>query len=122
MLSPIDKYYLDKMEPTRSCLEFLRQFILAADPGMEEKWRYGMPFFYYRGKMACYLWIDKKSLHPYLGIVEGKHIDHPGLVSGNRSRMKILMVDPYRDLPIKKINEILRKMIRHYKRFDLSHY
>ncbi len=74
-----------------------------------------MPFFYYRGKMACYLWIDKKTLHPYLGIVEGKQIKDPALVSGKRSRMKILMVDPHKNLPLVKIREILKKMIRYYK-------
>ncbi|MFI5156197.1 MAG: DUF1801 domain-containing protein [Chitinophagales bacterium] len=115
MLSPIDKYYLDKTEPFQSCLQSLRKFILATDPGLEEKWRYGMPFFYYHGKMSCYLWIDKKSLRPYLGIVEGKHIQDPALESGKRSRMKILMVDPHKDLPVKKIGQILRKMIRYYK-------
>jgi hypothetical protein len=115
MLNPIDKYYLDKVEPTRSCLQSLRQFILGIDPYIQEKWRFGMPFFYYRGKMACYLWIDKKTLHPYLGIVEGKHIEHPELVSGKRSRMKVLIVNPQKDLPLKKIGTILKKMIQYYK-------
>ena len=32
---------------------------------------------YYQQKMFCYLWTDKKTHEPYIGIVEGNKIDHP---------------------------------------------
>ena len=115
MLNPLDKYYLDKEEPFRSCLQSMREIILSMNPGISEKWRYGMPFFYYNGRMACYLWLDKKLLKPYLGIVEGARVEHEGLVPGSRKRMKIFMVDPNKSLPIRNIKGILKKMLRVYQ-------
>lgn len=65
--------------------------------------------------MFCYLWIHKKYDQPYLGIVEGNRFNHPSLMSEKRSRMKIMLFDPNKDLPIDTINSILQKAIDLYK-------
>lgn len=114
MLRTIDNYFLRNEEPIKSCLQFLREFILKYDNNMTEKWMYGMPFFYYKGKRACYLWVHKKLRQPYLGIVDGKWVNHPGLIAEKRSRMKILLIDPLKDLPVKKIEKILKEVIKLY--------
>lgn len=80
-----------------------------------EAWKYGMPFFCYKGKMFCYLWLHKKYGQPYIGIVEGKKVDHPDLLQEKRARMKILLLDPGTDLPLKKINAILKQILALYK-------
>jgi len=116
MLSPIDNYFLKQHEPTKSCLEFLRAYILKQDTNITEAWKYGMPFYCYHGKMFCYLWVHKKYQQPYIGIVEGKLIHHPDLIIENRSRMKILLIDPTRNIPIKKVNAILKEVIAFYKK------
>lgn len=72
MLRAIDTYFLQKEEPTKSCLLFLREYILHFNKDITEEWKYGMPFYYYHGKMFCYVWVHKKYKQPYLGIVEGK--------------------------------------------------
>jgi hypothetical protein len=115
MLRPIDNYFLQKEEPVKSCLQFLREHILRQDVHITEAWKYGMPFFCYNGKMFCYLWVHKKYLQPYIGIVEGKKIKHPDLIIEKRARMKILLLDPNKNLPIKKINSILKDVIALYK-------
>jgi Domain of unknown function (DU1801) len=115
MLREIDNFYLQKEEPLKSCLFALRAFILIYDKNITEAWKYKMPFFCYRGKMFCYLWIDNKTRQPYIGIVEGKNIDHPVLVRGNRSRMKIILIDPNKDLPVKIIDTIFKRAIKCYK-------
>ncbi|MDQ6480245.1 DUF1801 domain-containing protein [Dyadobacter sp. LHD-138] len=102
-----DNYYLQKDEPVKSCLSALRQIILDRNPDITEAWKYRMPFFCYKGRMFCYLWIDKKTNFPYLGIVEGKRINHPGLVQDDRSRMKIMTFNPVEDLPLETIQNIL---------------
>lgn len=114
-LRPIDQYYQAKEEPLKSCLEFLRAHILKQNANITEAWKYGMPFFCYKGKMICYLWIHKKYKQPYIGIVEGKKIHHPDLLQEKRARMKILLVDSSKDLPMKKINTILKEVIAHYQ-------
>lgn len=111
MLRPIDNYFLQQDEPIKSCLQFLRQHILNLDKRIIGKWEYGMPFFYCNKKRVCYLWIHKKLQQPYLGIVEGKKIDHPDLLQEKRARMKILLIDPAKNIPIRKINSILKEAL-----------
>jgi hypothetical protein len=111
MLSPIDNYFMQQEEPVKSCLQFLREHILKLDKSITEKWQYGMPFYYYNDKRICYLWVHKKFSQPYLGIVEGKRIDHPDLLQEKRARMKILLIDPGKNIPLKKINLILKEVL-----------
>lgn len=111
MLREIDQFYLKQTEPNKSCLLALRELILDFDESMSEAWRYSMPFFLYQKKRICYLWLDKKSKEPYLGLVDGNQIDHPALEQGNRSRMKILRINPNEDLPLELIHQLLQQMI-----------
>lgn len=74
-----------------------------------------MPFYCYKGKMALYLWVHKKYNQPYVGIVEGKRIEHPDLLQEERARMKIFLVDPNKDVPLRKLNSILREVLNVYK-------
>jgi Domain of unknown function (DU1801) len=115
MLRPIDNYFLQNEEPFKSCLQFLREHILKLDPAITEKWQYGMPFFYYKDKRFCYLWIHKKLRQPYIGIVDGNRINHPDLLLEKRSRMKILLLDPDKNMPVTKINKILKEVLKLYK-------
>jgi hypothetical protein len=115
MLSPIDSYFLSQEEPIKSCLVFLRKQILSQNKNITEAWKYGMPFYCYDGKMFCYLWVHKKYHQPYFGIVEGGKINHPDLIIEKRARMKILLVDPVKDIPVRKINAILGEVMRLYE-------
>lgn len=115
MLRPIDNYFLQKDEPVKSCLQFLREHILQQDSNITEAWKYGMPFYCYKGKMFCYLWVHKKYHQPYIGIVEGKRIDHPDLLQEKRARMKIFLLDANKDIPLKKVNAILKEVMAIYK-------
>lgn len=108
MSDALDNFFLAKNEPVKSCLLFLRSFILQQDKNITEHWKYGMPFYYYKGKMFCYLWIHKKFKQPYIGIAEGGKIEHPDLLQEKRARMKILLVDAGKDIPVKKIAAILK--------------
>jgi len=115
MPTPLDNFYLQQTEPVKSCLLALRQIILKQDADITTAWKYGMPFFCYKGKMFCYLWVHKKLLQPYIGIVEGKRFDHPGLIIEKRARMKIMLFDADEDLPLETIEEILKLAIDLYK-------
>lgn len=110
-----DNFYFEKPEPEKSCLLAMRDSILATDPHVSETVKYGMPCFCYKGKMFCYLWMDKKSGEPYFLMVEGEHLDHPKLETGKRARMKIFKVNPHEDLPIKDINTLLNQALDLYR-------
>ena len=108
MLREIDLYFLQKDEPVKSSLLFLREFILGYDSNITEAWKYKMPFFCFDEKMFCYLWVDKKIAKPYIGIVEGKKIKHRLLVQEKRAGMKFMIIDPETDLPISDIDAIFK--------------
>lgn len=114
-MTPIDNFYLQQQEPIKGCLLALKEIILSQDSNIAAAWKYGMPFFTYKGKMFCYLWVHKKYKQPYIGLVEGKHLDDPGLIIEKRARMKIMLLDPNQDLPVHSIEAILQKAINLYK-------
>ncbi len=65
--------------------------------------------------MFCYLWTDKITDEPYILLVEGKHLNHQQLEIGERSRMKILRINPNQDLPLETIESILQNALDLYR-------
>lgn len=116
----LDNFYLQQDEPIKGTLLALREIILQQDKDITNAWKYGMPFFCYKGKMFCYLWLHKKHKRPYIGIVEGKRFDEPFLIQEDRSRMKIMLLDPNEDLPLTTIENILQKAINLYKTGEIK--
>lgn len=110
-----DNFYISKQEPYKSCLLALRDIILKQDQHITATVKYGMPCFCYKNKMFCYLWIDKKTTEPYILFVEGSHLNHPKLESGNRKRMKTFSVNPNEDIPIKTIEKLLNTALDLYR-------
>lgn len=107
----LDLFYLNKEEPIRSCLLGLRDIILTVDNHITPEWKYKLPFFYYKGKMLCYLWIHKKYKQPYIGFVDGNLLNDKDLLTEKRARMKVLLVNANEDLPIEKIVRLLKTSI-----------
>jgi hypothetical protein len=106
MKEKIENYYLKQVEPNRSCLFALREIILNYSKYISEEWKYGLPSFYYKKKPFCYIWKDKKTNEPYIGITKGFLIEHSSLVQGNRTRIKILPIPTDQDIQIKTIYTI----------------
>jgi hypothetical protein len=115
MTQQLQDFYQNKPEPVKGCLLALRDIILGQDVLVTETVKYGMPCFCFKKKMFCYLWTEKKTGDPYLLMVEGKHLVHPLLEVGDRSRMKIFRIDPDIDLPIKTIANILGQALDLYR-------
>jgi hypothetical protein len=114
MINELDNFYLQKKEPFGSCLLALRDIILKQDIDIVPHWKYNTPFFSYKGKNVCYLSISKaKEL--YIGFIEGRHLDHVELVSGSRTQIKILPINPEEDLPVELIEDIIHHAIGLYK-------
>lgn len=116
MVRELDQYYFNKEEPNKSCLLTLRQLILEQDDRVTETRKWGMPCFCFQKKMFCYLWTDKKTDEPYLLMVEGKHLHHPELEEGGRSRMKIFRVNPNQDLPLDTLQQLLNDALDLYRK------
>ncbi|MDF1698052.1 MAG: DUF1801 domain-containing protein [Saprospiraceae bacterium] len=114
MISELEAYYVSKEEPVRSTLLALRSFILGFDEEMSESWTHRMPMFRYKKKLFCYLWTDKKTYEPYLGIYKGIEIEHPELHLGNRNKMKVMYFDASKDIPKDTIDEIFTMAMKLY--------
>ena len=114
-MNAMDEFFDAQDEPVKACLLALKAIIMKEDKEVTFTSKYGMPFFCYKGRMFCYLWVHKKTGQPYLGIVEGKHIQHPKLIQEKRSRMKIMFFDPAKDLPLMAIKKVLKQMLDLYR-------
>ena len=114
-MKQLDDFYFKQQEPLKGTLLALKQIILKQDKDIRNVLKYGMPFFCYKGKMFCYLWVHKKTKQPYIGIVEGKHFDEAFLIQEDRSRMKIMLFNSDEDLPLKQIESVLEKALNLYK-------
>ena len=110
-LREIDDFYLNLSEPNRGCMLGLRDIICSFHPEITQEWKYRLPFFYLRGKMFCYMHIDKKSQHPYIGFVDGGRMNHPSLIQGDRKRMKVFPINPTQDLPLDLLQEVLTEAL-----------
>lgn len=111
MNEKLSHLYLKLPEPQQGCMLALRSIILNYDDQINETIKYGAPCFLYKKKIICYLWKDKKTQEPYILVADGKLIDHPALESGDRKRMKILPINPSKDLPLEIINEVLQAAV-----------
>lgn len=102
----VDKFFDEKEEPVKSCLWALRDIILSYEPSLQLTWRYRLPCFLLNGQIFCYLWVEKKSQHPYIAIGKGVKIEHPALIQGSRTFVKLLMINPEKDIPLETIRDI----------------
>lgn len=116
-MKALDNFYTTQPEPHRSTLLALRDIILGVDPEhMTPEWKYKLPFFYYKGKMFCYLWVHKKFQQPYVSFVHSEELTHPLLLLEKRARMKILLIDPNDDIPLKLLQQLLHTSLKTCKR------
>ena len=77
MINQLELFYLQQPEPNQSYMLALRQYILDSNNDFHEKWKWKIPFFYYKKKPFCYIWKNAKTQQPYLGIVKADLFDHP---------------------------------------------
>ena len=112
MLDQINNYYLQQEEPYKSCLLALRNIILSASKEITPEWKYGMPFFYYKKKMFCYFWKDRKTQEPYIGFFCKKEVEHHLLEKGDRKRVQIFRVNPNEDIDVENLEKILAMALR----------
>lgn len=107
-VSFIDNYILSLSSEKQETFLFLRQFILDSSNLIEEKWKYKLPFFYYKNKPLCYIYSDKISM--YISFMRGKYINHSALVSDGRKYVKLYRIDPTEDIDTKELQAIIEQL------------
>lgn len=108
----VDHYFETLAEPERSCLLFLRQFILDYSATITEKRKFNTPFYYVNGKWMCFISYNPKIKEIYISFVDGFRMQHPQLVSEGRKKMKIFRVDAKEDVDVKSLNQILNLAVK----------
>lgn len=115
MLQATENVFNKYNEPTKSCLLAMHKIAIDFNSEMSEGMKYGMPLINYKGKMFCYLWVDKKTSYPYYLMVKGDKLKHSQLEKGDRKKMCILTINPNNDIDISIINEVFSEALSLYK-------
>lgn len=113
-INQIDHFFLSQEEPLKGSFLALRSIILNWDSEITEHWKYKLPFYYYEGKPFCYLWKEKKTQIPYIGMVRSGNIEHPSLYLGASKKMKKMSINPDLDIPVETIYEIFEELKTKY--------
>ena len=106
-MKALDAYYDGLAEPLQGYMLAVRKIMLDLDEEIESTWKWSTPFFLYRKRMLCYLWVDKKTREPYLGIYGGDALNHPSLVQKHRAKIRKLMLNVDKDIPAGTIRVVL---------------
>jgi len=64
MSNPLDQFYAKHEEPLQSYFLALRSILLKLDLEIDERFKYELPFFYYKNKPFCYIWKKKNANEP----------------------------------------------------------
>lgn len=109
------EHFFDKQEePVKSTFLFLKDFILNYHEDIDLFKKWGLPYLYFKKKPLCYIWKDKKTNEPYLGFAKGSKINHPALIAGDRTWIKIFPVNPHKDIDVQTLSEILDEALPLY--------
>ncbi len=100
-------------EPTRGCLLALKDIILRLDAHITQQRKFQIPFFYYKDKKLCFLWVDRKK--PIIGFVEDKNIYPKQAGVTRKNKMELLYLDPSKDIPLKTVERHLKALIKLYE-------
>ena len=114
MLTELESFFRLKPEPQQSCLYFLRSIITNCHPEIRETYKWRLPYYTLKGKTFCYLWIDKTNDFPYVCFTRGAEMAHPELEKGERKKMKAYYIDPYQDIDVKTLSDILNEAMALY--------
>lgn len=105
------EFYFDSLdEPERSCLLYLRSFLLTYSENITEQRKNNTPFYYWNKKWLGFISYNPKNKEIYISFANGYKIDHPKLLSEGRKNMKIFYVDPEKDVDVKSLKEILKAL------------
>ena len=100
-------FFLTVPEPYQSALLYIRQFFIE-EMGLQERWKFNTPFYYYEEKWFGYLSYNKKRNHEiYIGFIKGYKINHAKLLSEGRKQVKVYRIDATKDINATELTKIV---------------
>ncbi|WP_298513997.1 DUF1801 domain-containing protein [uncultured Kordia sp.] len=115
-MNPAETYILEQPEPYKSILLEIQVLMEHVVPEVELKYKYRIPFYYYKGKPFCYLNASHKKKFVDVGIVKGGeiHIHKEYLVTEKRKVMASLRYTTVNDINDNIFFEVIKKAASFY--------
>ncbi|MFK7750648.1 MAG: DUF1801 domain-containing protein [Kordia sp.] len=115
-MNPAENYILQQPEPYKSILLELQVLVAHLLPTAELKYKYRIPFYYYKGKPFCYFNASHKKKFVDVGIVKGGeitvHTSH--LVTEKRKKMASLRYKNIKHINDKIFFDVLKEAASFY--------
>jgi hypothetical protein len=113
------EYYYEKQETeTRECLLALKAIILSIDENIVHTRKYQIPFFCYKEFKLGFLWVYRKRI--LVGFVEDKKTFSQPTKGRERDSVTTIEINPSEDIPIEKIQQIAKQLIKKYSEACVS--
>ncbi len=110
----IDAYIAKSQSFAQPILEYIRELVHKACPDVEEKIKWSMPFFDYKGKMMCHMAAFKQ--HCAFGFFQAVLMDEPMLIQNAESETAmghLGKITSLKDLPPeKRIIGLIKKAMK----------
>ncbi|EDP95491.1 DUF1801 domain-containing protein [Kordia algicida OT-1] len=115
-MKPAENYILQQPEPYKTILLQLQVLIENTFQEIELKYKYRIPFYYYKGKPFCYLNASHKRQFVDVGIVKGGEIQihKECLVTEKRKKMASLRYKTIEDIKAEILIEVLKNAASFY--------
>jgi len=108
----LENYYLKQPEPIQSCLLALKTIVLNTSPAITHERKFQIPFFCYKGKKLCFLWVNKKRL--LMGFVKDSSVLPKPETGRRKNEFETMVIDPDKDIPVRLIAALLRRYMKLY--------
>jgi len=111
-MNPSQEYVLNQPEHYQPIFKRLQQIVLQSAPNIEERIRYGIPFFDYYGWM-CYLSPLKKDKGVYIAFLRGFELSNEqGILEANgRTMIKSITYTHVKDIQEEPLREIIQEAL-----------
>ncbi len=93
-MQPAEKFIIEQNEPYISIMLYVRQILFKTLSNIDERFKYRLPFYYYKNKPFCYFNIAKsntevrrKGQFVDVCFIKGNQMTHQSLVGGNDRKM-----------------------------------
>jgi hypothetical protein len=115
-MNPAEEYILKQPEPYRSILIHLQVLIEQTIPEIELKYKWKLPFYYYKGKPFCYFNASHKKEFVDVGFVKGttikKHQEYQ--ITEKRKKMMSLRYQSLEMIEDLVLIDVLNDAVRLY--------
>lgn len=113
-MNPVESYFMNQQEQYQSIMLYVRALLLKKSFNIDEKFKYGIPFYYANNKPLCYLNVLKGTCFVDVAFVKGKELkkEFPVLKDyKNRKFTRSLQLEKIEDLEESAFLKIVRASI-----------